>query len=347
MGKQSARMYFNGDHKDIYFRGKYHKAMFVGAECVWYKIEEDFFSFKVSDCMIDTFGNIRTDLQSGKIVLSIGCSKKEDGSRNQLRINWGDDTTETVQDSRTLREHTYPTNDGTEYEVKIYGKIGYFLGTTYYNGMISSCITEILTPLQKTMTMQSGAEYGELPKLNGMFANALSLKTISPNMFVEYRSIYEEIDAHGIFENTSIEYVPELIFSGLYSVNIAGAFMNCKKLKTVAASCLLGADYTTANSLFKGCELLDYIPSTLFIDGFADVENFDECFYECTSLTGVPITLFDQATMGNSFVRAFYMDTNITSEVPPLWERQNAIGTDCYFGCARAENYDEIPVAWQ
>ncbi len=42
MGKQSARMVYKGkDHKDIFFRGKYHDAMYVGSELVWHKIRQE------------------------------------------------------------------------------------------------------------------------------------------------------------------------------------------------------------------------------------------------------------------------------------------------------------------
>lgn len=40
MGKQSARIYFQGkDHKEIYYQGHYHKAMYIGSQLVWEKIE--------------------------------------------------------------------------------------------------------------------------------------------------------------------------------------------------------------------------------------------------------------------------------------------------------------------
>lgn len=42
MGKQSSRMVYDGkDHKDIYFRGKYHDAMYVGYELLWHKIRQE------------------------------------------------------------------------------------------------------------------------------------------------------------------------------------------------------------------------------------------------------------------------------------------------------------------
>lgn len=41
MGKQSARIYFQGkDHKEIYYQGHYHKAMYIGSQLVWEKIED-------------------------------------------------------------------------------------------------------------------------------------------------------------------------------------------------------------------------------------------------------------------------------------------------------------------
>lgn len=42
MGKQSARLYYDGkDHKDIFFRGKYHDAMYLGYELLWHKIRKE------------------------------------------------------------------------------------------------------------------------------------------------------------------------------------------------------------------------------------------------------------------------------------------------------------------
>ncbi len=42
MGKQSARLYYQGkDHKDIYFRGNYHTAMYIGSLLAWEKLYEN------------------------------------------------------------------------------------------------------------------------------------------------------------------------------------------------------------------------------------------------------------------------------------------------------------------
>ena len=341
MGRQSARMYFRfGDHKDIYYRGHYHKAMYVGATCVWYKIEDDYWSIKVKDQMIDQYGGIYET--GGRIALNLGFAKDENGNRLPIRIDWGDGTQEEFWEMARF-EHQYPTNDGTEYKVKIYGKIGGFRALANYVGIASSCVTEILTPIPYIENIGS---YGTL-QISTFFTGAKSLTKICNNIFVNYMDFDGEINAIGAFAGTNIEYVPDLIFSGLYKVDIAGAFENCKNLKNISASCLLGADYSRADGLFSGCSSLESIPSTLFVDGFEEVENFDKCFYECTSLVSVPETLFDSATNGNSFVRTFYGDSSIESKVPALWERTGAVGTGCYYLCGKAENYSEIPISWQ
>lgn len=42
MGMQSSRMIYKGkDHKDIYFQGKYHDAMYLGYELLWHKIKQE------------------------------------------------------------------------------------------------------------------------------------------------------------------------------------------------------------------------------------------------------------------------------------------------------------------
>lgn len=42
MGKQSSRMIYRGkDHKDIFFQGRYHDAMYKGMELIWHKIRKE------------------------------------------------------------------------------------------------------------------------------------------------------------------------------------------------------------------------------------------------------------------------------------------------------------------
>lgn len=50
MGMQSARMFFHGkDHKDVYFQGSFHKAMYKGDELVWQKLVKSQLKLWVKD----------------------------------------------------------------------------------------------------------------------------------------------------------------------------------------------------------------------------------------------------------------------------------------------------------
>lgn len=65
MGKQSARMVYRGkDHKDIYYQGNYHNAMYKGGQLVWKKIYDRY-------CSFDT--NRIFDLDSKEIIMEDGC----------------------------------------------------------------------------------------------------------------------------------------------------------------------------------------------------------------------------------------------------------------------------------
>lgn len=64
MGKQSARIYFQGkDHKDIYFQGHYHDRMYIGSQLVWEKLKgllykTYYHSYYLSDSMWAENGNV-------------------------------------------------------------------------------------------------------------------------------------------------------------------------------------------------------------------------------------------------------------------------------------------------
>lgn len=51
MGKQSARLWFNGhDHKDIYYQGHYHDKMYIGSQLVWERLGDALWEvFKVNN----------------------------------------------------------------------------------------------------------------------------------------------------------------------------------------------------------------------------------------------------------------------------------------------------------
>ncbi len=61
MGKQSARMVYRGkDHKDIYYQGHYHNAMYKGNRLVWRKLYDRYCSFSANRVI---------DLESQEIIV--------------------------------------------------------------------------------------------------------------------------------------------------------------------------------------------------------------------------------------------------------------------------------------
>ena len=66
MGKQSARLYFQGqDHKDIYFQGCYHDKMYKGSELIWEKLHGDkYFVTKIRDEIFVFYIDSKTFKQS-------------------------------------------------------------------------------------------------------------------------------------------------------------------------------------------------------------------------------------------------------------------------------------------
>lgn len=88
MGKQSARLYYDGnDHKDIFFRGKYHRAMYLGSELLWEKLpSEKYFLYKYNDHprVFDVESHVLTDY-----VEYVAQSDDDDAYGNNLYTSVG------------------------------------------------------------------------------------------------------------------------------------------------------------------------------------------------------------------------------------------------------------------
>lgn len=329
MGRQSSRIFFNTkDHKDIYFNGYYHKAMYItDSECnltlVWEKLPEETFEFWIQDTMINAYGETSIRFQNGEVELYIRGVYEE-----SLTIDWGDGTVSRYGFPYHSIRHTYPTSDFTEYLVKVYGKIIRFNATSFDEG----CITQMTTPLPSTITDFS-------------FYRAKSLRKICDYFFSALKDT--DIKSGFTFSGTGLKEVPSFIFSGLEDINIGGCFSDCKDLDFVSSSAFFGGSYLNGIGLFSGCENLKLIPSTLFTQGFENAVSFDYCFANASGLTEIPINLFHNCDSAKSFNETFYWCSNVTTAVPELWTIQDAVGDDCYFNCVRAENYWEIPTTWR
>lgn len=80
---------------------------------------------------------------------------------------------------------------------------------------------------------------------------------------------------------------------------------------------------------FSGCTSLTSIPENLFANCL-NVQDFSCTFYECTSLTGNAIHLWERVENGS---------TNDYIGMPD--------GHGCYYACEGLEDYNNIPDYWK
>lgn len=77
----------------------------------------------------------------------------------------------------------------------------------------------------------------------------------------------------------------------------------------------------------------------------------------CESLTSIPADLFANCPKVESFERTFEGCTNLTGIAPELWKRVpngeeheyrgTPRGKNCFYGCDKLSNYEEIPEYWK
>lgn len=343
MGRQSARMILGlKDHKDIYFNGHYHSQMWLTDEkskptLMWEKLASEYFGLILKDTMIAS--DYGTGTPDGRtIYLTIGSA---DG--NNLRIDWGDGTIGTPVGG--LAEHTYPTSDGTEYQVKIYGKIGYFQAWHYDDGNYSSAVAGITTPLMATMTSNQYTQTN-YTNIAMMFAYCKALKSLPDNLFENIEgSTYT--DTRMLFAYSGLEHLPDNLFSDM-NIRGAGVFEGCTELQDINPTIFERAEVESYQNMFRGCTSLVMLSSSLFATD--KMVDFTRCFENCTALTAVPDNLFDYCP---NIIRVDYCFSgcySIITEVPRLWEREwynSDYYEDCYYWCYNAANYEEIPIGWR
>lgn len=380
MGKQSARMLFNGkDHKDIYMNKNYHRQLHKEDNLLWEKLEEeepyeplDYFAMKVVDYM--------ADYQTGEIASTSNPGYVEFNIDSEVTIDWGDGTVTTG-----VYEHTYPTCNGTEYIVKLSGESIVFHSCSHIGGIACSCVKEILTPLLSNMSTVT-YDYDYL-MYSGMFMYTPLLKKVPSFLFDNIRK-YENVKANSLFECSGIENVPPNLFNGVNNWFIGGFYGSCDGIVTVPRNAFAGGtfvkingspfnnnknlrfvyDYpsghkpsfdncpsieelnfrivgiTSAENLFRGFSNLKRIGKDLFTDS-PNITSFDSCFYMC-GLVEIPEGLFNSQIGEKNFQRCFFNCTKITSNVPALWEKYDN-GAVCFYGCVNAANYNDIPDNWK
>lgn len=325
------------DHVDIVKDGYSHKLGYHNGKIVWAK---DFFSFKTLDSMIryDT-GEVYV---AGVVWLNF---------KDIVLIDWGDGT-ETHKTSTGTVSHTYPTSDLTEYTVKIYGQITKYHGYMLLDSIYCSSITEILTPLQQTMRINSD-EYD----LRGMFSLCPTLKKIPIDLFENFKGV-SGVLANGMFSQSGLEEVPVGLFDGMVGAHIDNIFVGCNSLETVPSGVFTSGSCYAFSSPFLECKNLKYVydypaGTSPAFDGcdsleiigcsFVGVTSFESAFEGMTSLKTLTSNVFVLCTDATSFKRCFYGCTSLEDIPSGLFDGLEKVETFdyCFYNCKGIKSLPE------
>ncbi len=380
MGRQSSRMYYNeNDHKDVYYNGSYHNAMYLtdadaNAELIWQKLQDDdYFSVRVIDYMVNyETGDMPSGGQRGYVAFTMGKI-----NQNSYTIDWGDGTVTT-----NVNNHTYPTGNGTNYTVKIYGEAFRFQAPVAYQGVACSCVTEILTPIKRGMSVTNFDLENGIPSYNGMFEYSVLLREVPQDLFINVND-YESLSCGGMFARCGISSVPTGLFDGVRNWAIDSFYYGCKNIMAVPYGAFSGGtfaplstkvfeqcgglrflydypggsapsfagtiievvdcffrDLESVNGMFNGISTLKTITNKLFRYS-PNIISTAYCFNNCTNLMAIPEGLFDGLELLEDARYCFCGCTSV-NEVP------NDLFHDCFvannfMACFSGSGIEEIP----
>ena len=96
-----------------------------------------------------------------------------------------------------------------------------------------------------------------------------------------------------------------------------------------------GETITNFNACFYNCYSLTGIPAGLF-DNNPQVTSFDSCFYNCESLTSIPIGLFDNNPQVTNFSFCFSYCKNLSSIPAGLFDNNPQVTnfSYCFYRCS-------------
>ena len=206
-------------------------------------------------------------------------------------------------------KHTYP-NSNKEYEIKIKGNLG---GMYFYDTYSSS---------EKILEIKQWGEVG----IKQIRLNCKNMKKIA----IPTEKSFKELIWIDFAECKSLTSIPENLFA------------NCPNVKYF-------------DLVFAECTSLTNIPENLFAN-CPNVTDFSGAFYGCESLTSIPENLFANCYNVTSFRHTFYGCKNLTGNSIKLWSEterkekgidENNGGTNCYYGCTKLTDYNEIPRVWK
>lgn len=129
-----------------------------------------------------------------------------------------------------------------------------------------------------------------------------------------------------------------------YSIKIVsdGIYMHSDKLTKIV-------DWGKCNMKqvsFDGCTNLVEI-ATPHKESFGTAD-LGGCFADCTSLKQVPADFFVNIPYIEGVAGMFYNCTSLTGSAIELWNNNKIKYYDgCYYGCTNLSNYDKIPEDWK
>ena len=129
-----------------------------------------------------------------------------------------------------------------------------------------------------------------------------------------------------------------------YSIKIVsdGIYMHSDKLTKIV-------DWGKCNMLkvsFEGCTNLVEI-ATPHKESFGTT-SLGGCFADCTSLKQIPADFFVNMPYIESVAGMFYNCTSLTGNAIELWNNNKIKYYEgCYYGCTNLSNYDKIPEDWK
>ncbi len=160
-----------------------------------------------------------------------------------------------------------------------------------------------------------------------------------------------------LFDGAAIEYFYQYSLYGIPNLqNAEYAFEACKMIGVHKNLFKWSPKLNNLVHAFHRCDKLKSIPQNFF-DNNPKISNLSWCFKSCTSLQSVPKTLFDNCLEINNVDYCFAggrigggdlgynKEMAITSNLPPLWDRQGEISHARYAtGCVKAANYAQAVV---
>lgn len=173
----------------------------------------------------------------------------------------------------------------------------------------------------------------------GKVFSGTNIETIQPGTFCGIDAMG---NTHPYYGCSKLKYVYD---APVNIGNMSGAFSFNKVLEVFDTEIHGGTNF---NCCFQGASNLRIISSRIFTNS-PDATNFGSCFEGCTSLvSGVDEYMFDNNVGALNLFRTFYSCSSVTGMLPALWERDNiADNTLCFYNCANATNYNEVPDSWK